>query len=55
MKQGLNIAMLNVASELSKCFFTAIKGANVNEADWLEAAIEEKEAWEKQLEESEIV
>lgn len=32
-----------------RTFITAIKGMNVNEADWREATAEEKEAYEKQM------
>lgn len=32
-------------------YLTAIKGMNLNEADWREATLEEKEAWEKAQEE----
>ncbi len=35
----------------NRIFVTAIKGANVNEADWREATEEEKEAFEKAQEE----
>jgi hypothetical protein len=34
-----------------RVFVTAIKGMNVNEADWREATQEEKEAYEKAQEE----
>lgn len=34
-----------------RTFITAIKGVNVNEADWREATLEEKEAYEKTQEE----
>lgn len=30
-----------------RLYLTAIKGANVNESDWREATLEEKEAFEK--------
>ena len=30
-----------------RLFLTAIKGVNVNEHDWRQATLEEKEAWEK--------
>lgn len=30
-----------------RLFLTAIKGVNVNEYDWRQATLEEKEAWEK--------
>ena len=32
----------------NRIFITAIKGVNVNESDWREATLEEKEAWEKE-------
>lgn len=38
----------DVAKE-DRVFITAIKGANVNEADWREATEEEKEEFEKSL------
>ena len=34
-----------------RIFITAIKGMNVNEADWREATLDEKEAFEKAQEE----
>ena len=40
-----------VANE-DRIFITAIKGENVNEADWREATQEEKESFEKAMEES---
>lgn len=40
----------DVAKE-DRIFVTAIKGANVNEADWREATQEEKDAFEKEQEE----
>ena len=36
----------DVANE-DRIFITAIKGANVSEADWREATQEEKDEWEK--------
>ena len=33
-----------------RIFVTAIKGMNVNEADWRDATLQEKEEWEKSLE-----
>lgn len=44
---------LTQASEVgeNRIFVTAIKGANVNKADWREATVEEKEAFEKAQEE----
>lgn len=38
----------------NRIFVTAIKGASVNEADWREATLEEKEAFEKNHEKQEI-
>ena len=40
----------DVANE-ERLYLTAIKGANINEADWREATAEEKEAFEKAQEE----
>lgn len=34
-----------------RIFVKAIKGAGINETDWREATQEEKDEWEKQLEE----
>ena len=34
----------------NRIFITAIKGVNVNEGDWRETTLEEKEAWEKEQE-----
>lgn len=40
------------ASEVEdRVFFTAITGDDINEDDWREATKEEKEEWEKKLEE----
>ena len=36
-----------------RVFITAIKGANVNESDWREATLEEKEEFEKAKKEEE--
>lgn len=36
----------NVAKE-ERIFITAIKGANINESDWREVTLEEKEEFEK--------
>jgi hypothetical protein len=40
----------DVATE-ERLYLTAIKGMNVNEADWREATQEEKDAFEKEMEE----
>lgn len=42
----------DVANE-DRMYITAIKGVNVNEADWRDATLEEKEEYEKQLKENE--
>ena len=42
----------DVANE-ERVFITAIKGANVNESDWREATLEEKEEFEKAKKEEE--
>ena len=34
----------------NRVFITAIKGANINNADWREATVEEKEEYEKMIE-----
>lgn len=36
-----------------RIFVTAIKGANVNESDWREASQEEKDVYEKAMEDKE--
>lgn len=41
LTQSADVAMDN------RVFVTAIKGANVNEADWREATAEEKEAYDR--------
>jgi hypothetical protein len=40
----------DVATE-DRIFITAIKGENVSESDWREATQEEKDAFEKEMEE----
>ena len=55
VKEGFYLTQASEVSAEERMFLTAIKGANINEADWREVTIEEKEAWERQLEESEIV
>ena len=37
----------------NRIFVTALKGANINESDWREATLEEKEAYEKANEKTE--
>ena len=38
----------------NRIFITAIKGANINESDWREASQEEKDEFEKPLEERNV-
>lgn len=38
-----------------RIFVTAIKGANINESDWREATQEEKDEYEKSLEEEDNI
>ena len=52
-REGYYLTQANEVGE-NRIFVTAIKGANVNEADWREATEEEKEAFEKAQEESKI-
>ena len=40
--------LTQVAEVENRMFVTAIAGVNVNEEDWRQATLEEKEAWEKQ-------
>lgn len=50
-REGYYLTQANEVGE-NRIFITAIKGENVNEADWREATEEEKEAYEKAQEES---
>ena len=47
-KEGMYLTQANEVE--NRIFVTALKGANINEADWREATAEEKEAYEKELE-----
>lgn len=47
-KQGHYLTQSGEVGE-DRIFITAVKGANVNEADWREATQEEKEEFEKSL------
>lgn len=49
-REGYYLTQANEVGE-NRIFVTAIKGANINEADWREATAEEKEAFEKAQEE----
>ena len=48
-KEGYYLTQANEVED--RLFITAIKGVNINEADWREATEEEKEAYEKEKEE----
>lgn len=49
-KNGYYLTQVEDVGE-NRLYLTAIKGMNLNEADWREATLEEKEAWEKAQEE----
>ena len=48
--EGMYLTQVAMVGD-NRIFVTAIKGAKVNEADWREATLEEKEAFEKEQEE----
>jgi hypothetical protein len=48
-KEGYYLTQANEVED--RIFITAIKGENVNESDWREATEEEKESYEKAMEE----
>lgn len=45
-REGYYLTQVNEVAD--RVFITAIKGENVNESDWREATLEEKEAFEKE-------
>lgn len=45
-KEGMYLTQ--VVEVENRVFVTALKGVNINEADWRDATLEEKEAWEKE-------
>ena len=49
-REGYYLTQANEVG-VNRIFIIAIKGANINEADWREATEEEKEAYEKAQEE----
>ena len=51
-REGYYLTQSAEVAKEERIFITAIKGANVNEADWREATQEEKEAFEKVQEEA---
>ena len=50
-REGYYLTQANEVSE--RIFVRAIKGMNVNEADWREATLEEKEKYEESMIEEE--
>ena len=44
-KEGMYLTQ--VVEVENRVFVTALKGVNINEADWRDATLEEKESWEK--------
>lgn len=51
-KEGYYLTQSAEVANEERLYLTAIKGANINEADWREATAEEKEAFEKAQEET---
>lgn len=49
-KEGYYLTQSADVANEERTFITAIKGENVNESDWREATLEEKEEYEKTLE-----
>ena len=50
-KEGYYLTQSADVANEDRMYITAIKGVNVNEYDWREATQEEKDAFEKQMEE----
>lgn len=50
-REGYYLTQANEVSE--RIFVRAIKGININEADWREATLEEKQEYEEKLKETE--
>lgn len=46
-KEGMYLTQVEEVGD-ERVFITAIKGVRVNESDWRDATLEEKEEWEKQ-------
>ena len=47
-KEGMYLTQVKEVKD--RIFVKALKGANLNEEDWREATLEEKEEYEKQME-----
>lgn len=50
-REGYYLTQSAEVADNERTFITAIKGVNVNESDWMEATLEEKEEFEKSMEE----
>lgn len=50
-REGYYLTQVEEVGE-NRIFITAIKGVNINESDWREATHEEKDEFEKSLEET---
>ena len=50
-REGYYLTQVEEVGE-NRIFITAIKGVNINESDWREATQEEKDEFEKSLEET---
>lgn len=50
-REGCYLTQVEEVGE-NRIFLTAIKGVNINESDWREATQEEKDEFEKPLEEA---
>ena len=50
-REGYYLTQIEEVGE-NRIYITSIKGANINESDWREATQEEKDAFEKPLEET---
>lgn len=49
-KEGYFLTQSAEVANEERTYITAIKGMNVNESDWRDATLEEKEEFEKSLE-----
>jgi hypothetical protein len=50
-REGYYLTQAADVADTERTYITAIKGMNVNEAGWREATQEEKDAFEKEMEE----
>lgn len=54
-REGYYLTQSAEVAEEDRMYITAIKGANVNEADWREATEAEKEEFERELDKKQNV